>query len=55
VFLNLEPMIGSLLGIVFLGEHLGTIAWLGGAMIVGAAITLTSRSVPAKHTPGRAT
>ncbi len=43
VFLNLEPMIGSLLGIVFLGEHLGTIAWFGGAMIVGAAITLTSR------------
>ncbi len=43
VFLNLEPMIGSLLGIVFLGEHLGVIAWFGGAMIVGAAITLTSR------------
>jgi drug/metabolite transporter (DMT)-like permease len=52
VSLNLEPMIGSLLGIVFLGEHLGTIAWLGGAMIVGAAITLTSRSVPGKHTSG---
>ncbi len=42
VFLNLEPMIGSLLGIVFLGERLGPVAWFGGAMIMGAAITLTS-------------
>ncbi len=47
VFLNLEPMIGSLLGIGFLGDHLGAIAWLGGAMIVGAAVTLTSR--PGSH------
>jgi len=44
VFLNLEPMIGSLLGIVFLGEHLGTVTWIGGAMIVVAAVTLTSRA-----------
>jgi drug/metabolite transporter (DMT)-like permease len=43
VFLNLEPIIGSLLGITFLGEHLGVIAWFGGALIVGAAITLTAR------------
>jgi drug/metabolite transporter (DMT)-like permease len=43
VFLNLEPMIGSLLGVTVLGEHLGPAAWLGGAMILGAAITLTSR------------
>ncbi len=47
VFLNLEPVIGSVLGIVFLGEHLGTIAWFGGAMIVAAAVTLTSR--PGSH------
>lgn len=45
VFLNIEPMIGSLLGIVLLGERLGPSAWLGGAMIVGAAIVLT-RSTP---------
>lgn len=44
VLLNLEPMIGSLLGVGLLGERLGAIAWFGGAMIVGAAITLTSRS-----------
>ena len=43
VFLNLEPMIGSLLGIGLLAEHLGPAAWLGGAMILTAAITLTSR------------
>jgi drug/metabolite transporter (DMT)-like permease len=43
VFLNLEPMIGSLLGVGLLGEHLGPAAWLGGAMILSAAITLTSR------------
>ncbi len=47
IFLNLEPLIGSLLGIGFLGERLGTIAWFGGAMIIGAAITLTSR--PGSH------
>lgn len=43
VLLNLEPMIGSLLGVTVLGEQLGPAAWLGGAMILGAAITLTSR------------
>ncbi len=43
VFLNLEPMIGSVLGVTVLGEQLGTAAWLGAAMILGAAITLTSR------------
>ena len=43
VFLNLEPVVGSILGIVFLGESLGPIAWFGGAMIVAAAVTLTSR------------
>jgi drug/metabolite transporter (DMT)-like permease len=44
VFLNLEPMIGSILGVSVLGEQLGPAAWLGGAMILGAAITLTSRA-----------
>ncbi len=47
VFLNLEPMIGSLLGVTILGEQLGSAAWLGGAMILGAAITLTLR--PGSH------
>ena len=53
VFLNMEPIIGSVLGVGFLGEHLGVIAWFGGAMIVAAAITLTSP--PPQPRGGRAT
>jgi Permeases of the drug/metabolite transporter (DMT) superfamily len=41
VFLNIEPALGSLLGVELLGEQLGPFAWLGGAMILGAAIALT--------------
>jgi drug/metabolite transporter (DMT)-like permease len=47
VFLNLEPLIGSLLGVFVLGDHLGPDAWVGGALILAAAITLTSR--PQSH------
>lgn len=43
VFLNIEPALGSYLGVRLLGEHLGSYAWLGGALILGAAIVLTSR------------
>lgn len=44
VLLNMEPLIGSLLGVFVLGERLGPSAWLGGALILGAAVTLTTRS-----------
>jgi drug/metabolite transporter (DMT)-like permease len=44
VFLNLEPLMGSLLGIFLLHETLGASAWVGGAMIVLAAVVLTTRS-----------
>ena len=48
VFLNIEPALGSFLGVKLLGEHLGPYAWLGGALILGAAMTSrragTSRS-----------
>jgi drug/metabolite transporter (DMT)-like permease len=44
VLLNMEPLIGSLLGVFLLSEHLGTVAWIGGAMILIAAIALTTRS-----------
>ena len=44
VFLNIEPALGSYLGVKLLGEHLGPHAWLGGALIVGAAVTLTTRA-----------
>jgi drug/metabolite transporter (DMT)-like permease len=44
VLLNMEPLIGSLLGVFLLKEHLGPLAWLGGAMILTAAIALTTHS-----------
>jgi drug/metabolite transporter (DMT)-like permease len=44
VFLNIEPALGSWLGVQFLGEHLGPYAWAGGALILTAAITLTTRA-----------
>jgi len=48
VFLNIEPALGSWLGVRLLGEHLGPYAWAGGALILAAAITLTTRD----HQPG---
>jgi drug/metabolite transporter (DMT)-like permease len=48
VFLNIEPVLGSVLGVELLGERLGPYAWLGGALILGAAIALTTRA----HEPG---
>jgi len=44
VLLNMEPLIGSLLGIFVLHETLGPSAWVGGALILLAAIVLTTRS-----------
>jgi drug/metabolite transporter (DMT)-like permease len=43
VFLNIEPVLGSVLGVDLLGEHLGPFAWVGGALIMVAAVTLTLR------------
>jgi drug/metabolite transporter (DMT)-like permease len=43
VFLNIEPMLGSYLGVQLLGDHLGPWAWIGGILILAAAITLTTR------------
>lgn len=43
VFLNIEPGLGSVLGVKLLGEHLGPYAWAGGALILGAAVILTTR------------
>jgi threonine/homoserine efflux transporter RhtA len=44
VFLNIEPALGSWLGVHLLGEHLGPYAWVGGTLILAAAITLTART-----------
>lgn len=44
VLLNFEPLIGSLLGVFLLHETLGPSAWLGGGLILAAAIILTTQS-----------
>jgi drug/metabolite transporter (DMT)-like permease len=41
VFVNLEPVVGALLGVIVLGEHLGWTGVLGGVLIVGAALAVT--------------
>jgi drug/metabolite transporter (DMT)-like permease len=51
VLLNMEPLIGSLLGVFLLGEHLGPLAWVGGLLILTAAISLTTRSSPPLEDP----
>jgi drug/metabolite transporter (DMT)-like permease len=51
VFLNIEPALGSWLGVKLLGEHLGPYAWAGGALILAAAVTLTTRD----HQPSSVT
>jgi len=50
VFLNIEPALGSWLGVKLLGEHLGPHAWVGGGLILAAAVALTTRG----HQPGSA-
>ncbi len=44
VLLNIEPCMGSILGVVLLHEQLGGVAYIGGGMILLAAVTLTSRA-----------
>jgi drug/metabolite transporter (DMT)-like permease len=51
ILLNMEPLIGSLLGVFLLSEHLGPLAWLGGAMILTAAISLTTNPSTALEDP----
>lgn len=43
VLLNMEPLIGSVLGVMVLQERLGTLAYVGGALIIVAALILTTR------------
>jgi drug/metabolite transporter (DMT)-like permease len=43
VFLNLEPIVGTLLGLVFLHEMLNLTAVLGGTMILGSAVYVSRR------------
>lgn len=46
VYLNLEPLVGALLGVALLSERLGSAAVAGGALIVAAAFYV-SRPAPA--------
>ncbi|MEP6732754.1 MAG: EamA family transporter [bacterium] len=43
IFLNLEPVVGVILGVALLHDHLGPLTILGGALIVGTAIVFTRR------------
>ncbi len=44
ILLNMEPLVGALLGVFALGERLGPAAWAGGGLILAAALTLTTHS-----------
>ena len=44
VFLNLEPLVGSCLGVFILHEMLGAMALLGGAMILGPAVYFSRKN-----------
>jgi drug/metabolite transporter (DMT)-like permease len=46
VFLNIEPALGSILGVEILGDRLGAGTWIGGALIIAAAIVLTTTGHP---------
>jgi drug/metabolite transporter (DMT)-like permease len=43
IFLNLEPAIGSVLGVTLLGESMGAVAWIGGGLILASAVFMTLR------------
>jgi drug/metabolite transporter (DMT)-like permease len=45
VFVNLEPVLGAILGIVVLRETLGLTGLAGGALIVGAAAAMSRQAV----------
>ena len=44
VLLNMEPLMGSVLGVMVLHERLGGYAYLGGGMILAASLTLTTQN-----------
>ena len=50
VFLNMEPVIGSGLGLWIFHDRLGPAAWAGGGLIVGSALVLTLRNPTAQNT-----
>jgi len=57
VFVNLEPVVGAVLGVVVLHDLLGPYAVVGGVLVVGAAIFVAANDSPPPTTapigPGR--
>jgi drug/metabolite transporter (DMT)-like permease len=49
IFVNLEPLVGAILGVSLLHENLGTMALAGGALIVGGAVYFSRK--PASSSP----
>lgn len=45
-FVNLEPMVGAVLGLTLLGEPIGPVAVVGGLLILGASIATTTGGHP---------
>lgn len=43
VFLNLEPVVGTLLGVILLHDVLGSYSILGGLLVIGAAIFVAAK------------
>jgi drug/metabolite transporter (DMT)-like permease len=43
VFLNLEPVVGSILGVTILGDLLGPYAIAGGLLVIGAAVYVAAK------------
>jgi len=43
IFVNLEPLVGAVLGVSVLHEVLGRISFLGGALIIGGAVYFSSK------------
>lgn len=42
IFINLEPVVGTILGVSLLGDALGAFSLFGGAMIVGSAVVVST-------------
>ena len=46
VFVNLEPVVGAILGVILFSDILGPLALIGGALVVGAAVFVASSGNP---------
>lgn len=51
VIANVEPVVGTALGVGLLGDHLGPLALVGGGLLVAAAFLATRPAAPAAPVP----